>query len=104
MYYLKITGFIPENKQVEFEQTILLLKSQMPKSCAGYNTSMDIMDKENYQFIAYWDKLPNLQSFTRASTYLMLLGAFRTLGKLTENTSGKMDELKPGRLYKSPVK
>ena len=94
MYFLKITGFIPENKQVEFEQTIRLLKSQMPKSCAGFNTSKDITDKENYQFIAYWDKLPYLQTFTHSSTCLMLLGAFRTLGKLKENTCGKMNELK----------
>lgn len=93
MYFLKITGFIPENKQVEFEQTIRLLKSKMPKSCTGYNTTRDITDKENYQFIAYWDKLPSLQSFARSSTCSMLLGAFRTLGKLKENTSGKMNEL-----------
>jgi hypothetical protein len=94
MYFLKITEFIPENKQMEFEQSILLLKSQMPKSCAGFNTTKDITKKENYQFIAYWDKLPSLQSFTRSSSCLMLLGAFRTLGKLTENTIGRMNELK----------
>jgi hypothetical protein len=104
MYFLRITGFIPENKQVEFEQTIHLLKSQMPKSCSGFNTTRDITNKNNYQFLAYWEKLPYLKSFTRSSTCTMLLGAFRTLGKLKENTSGKMNELKPGGLNKSPEK
>lgn len=94
MYFLKISGFIPENKQAEFEQTIDLLKSQMPKSCSGFNTSKDITDEESYQFIAYWDELPYLQSFTHSSTCSMLLGAFRTLGKLKENTYGKMNEIK----------
>jgi hypothetical protein len=94
MYFLKITGFIPENKQLEFEQTIRLLKSKMPRTCSGFNTSRDITDLENYQFIAYWEKLSALQSFARSSTCSMLLGAFRTLGKLKENTSGKMNEIK----------
>jgi len=93
MYYLKITGLIPENKQVEFEQTIRMVGAKMPQSCTGFKTSRDITEKENFQFIAYWDKLPLLKSFTQSSTCLMIVGAFRTLGKLKENTTGKILEL-----------
>ena len=93
MYYLKIAGNIPENKQVEFEQTICLVRSKMPQSCSGFITARDIADKENYHFMAYWDKLPSLKSFTHSSTCLMIVGAFRTLGNLKENTTGEMLEL-----------
>jgi hypothetical protein len=93
MYYLKITGFIPENKQLEFEQTISFVSLKMPESCTGFDTSKDITDNENYQFMAYWDRLSSLQSFTRSKICLIILGAFRTLGKLKEKKSGEMLEL-----------
>lgn len=93
MYYLKISGLIPENKQLEFEQTVRMISSKMPKSCVDFHTTRDINHQDFYQFTAYWDKLASLQSFSLTISYSMLLGSFKTLGSLLENKSGSMVEI-----------
>lgn len=93
MYYLKISGLIPENKQLEFEQTVRMISAKMPKSCVGFHITRDINNQEHYQFTAYWEILASLQSFTRTISCSMLLGSFKTLGNLIENKSGSMVEI-----------
>ena len=94
MYYLKLSGFIPENKQLEFEQTYRLVSTQIPRSCEGYNISKDVLDEGVYHFISYWPFHAQLQSFSHSSSFVMLIGAFKTLGELYEKKEGEMTDAK----------
>jgi heme-degrading monooxygenase HmoA len=93
MYFHKVSGTIPENKHNEFEQTFGLVKSKLPKGCTGLEFSKDIEDTDLYHFVTFWEKLDIMEHFTQSPTNIMLLGAFRTLGTLSENKSGIMIEI-----------
>ncbi|PWT79058.1 MAG: hypothetical protein C5B59_00400 [Bacteroidetes bacterium] len=92
MYYLKLTGTIPEGKQREFEQTYRFMITQIPETCTGFNISRDVMNNASYHIMSYWKNAEALRSFAKTSIYQMLIGAFNTLGKLRELTEGQMTE------------
>jgi len=94
MYYLKLSGFIPDDKQQEFEQTYRLVSTQIPMICKGYNISKDALDEGTYHFISYWPFESSLESFSHSPSFMMLTGAFKTLGELYENVSGEMTQTK----------
>lgn len=93
MYFHKVSGTIPENKQREFEQTFRYVNSQLPKGCAGIEFSRDIEDHSTYHFISFWEQMASMELFTHSSASVMMLGAFKTLGTLNENKSGIMIEI-----------
>jgi hypothetical protein len=90
MYYLKLSGFIPQDKQQEFEQTYMFIRVQIPKTCISFSITKDVIEEDIYSFISYWPLLSNLQRFEQSPPFAVLTGAFRTLGELYENTSGEM--------------
>lgn len=90
MYFLKISGHIPRNKQIEFEQTYHFAITQIPGTCDDYNISKDVLKEGVYYFISYWPLLSDLESYIRSAPFLMITGAFKTLGALYENTNGKL--------------
>ena len=90
MYYLKLSGFIPESKRMEFEQTYRLVNTQILPTCKGYNISKDVLDEGVYHFVSYWSLPAHLQSFSHSAAFLMMMGAFKTLGELHEHASGEM--------------
>jgi len=92
MYFLKISGEIPPNKQKEFEQTFRLFGEQIPGNCSGYSFSKDLLDNNMYHFFSYWKLLPSLESFRNSNAYFILIGAFKTLGRLSENNTGNMEQ------------
>jgi quinol monooxygenase YgiN len=94
MYYLKLSGYIPETKQLEFEQTYRLVTTQIPRACTGYNISKDALNEGVYHFISYWSSISQINSFSHSASYLMMTGAFKTLGELYENVSGEMMQSK----------
>jgi len=92
MYYLKLSGYIEESKQLEFEQTYRFVVTQIPRTCEGYNMSKDALNDGIYHFISYWHKQAEVRSFSKSPSFLMLIGAFKTLGELHENSNGEMME------------
>jgi hypothetical protein len=90
MFFLKLTGFIPGNKQLEFEQTYRYIADQIPTACSRYSISKDALNEGVYHFISYWNSLPQLQTFSQSLCYLILIGAFNTLGELRENTKAEL--------------
>jgi hypothetical protein len=94
MYYLKLSGYIPETKQLEFEQTYRLVTTQIPRTCRGYNVSKDALDDGIYHFISYWPLQTDLKSFSKSASFLMIIGAFEALGELQENITGEMMDSK----------
>lgn len=88
MYFLKISGLIPRNKQIEFEQTYRYVSSMIPGSCLKYTLTRDFQQEDTFQFISYWESRDFMEAFARSSVYRMLKGAFQTLGRLNEDGSG----------------
>jgi quinol monooxygenase YgiN len=93
MYFHKVSGTIPENKHREFEQTFNIVGAKLPEGCAGIEFSRDIEDENIYHFISFWEQMTFLEDFTQSSASMMLLGAFKTLGTLSENRSGIIIEI-----------
>ncbi|MFI5153062.1 MAG: hypothetical protein ACHQET_06980 [Chitinophagales bacterium] len=90
MFYSKLGGFIPENKQKEFEQTYRFALTRFPKACIDYSITRDALDQNVFQITTYWVNPDSLNSFIKSETYMMLTGAFHTLGKLQEQLKGEM--------------
>jgi hypothetical protein len=90
MYYLKLSGYIPESKQMEFEQTYRFVTMQIPGTCKGYDITKDVFDQKLYHFVSYWSLLSHLQAFSKSASFLIMMGAFRSLGELQENSTGEM--------------
>jgi hypothetical protein len=90
MYYVKLSGFIPKNKQREFEQTYRLVSSQIPKTCPEHNISKDIAHENVYHFVSYCVSPDAMEAFSHSPAFIMLIGAFKTLGKLSDHTQGEM--------------
>ena len=90
MYYLVLAGLIPGEQHAEFEQTYGLVSGQMPTSCTGYQINRDKKNLDIYRFVSYWSSPEELKAFRNTPAYVMLNGAFSTLGELTEHSEGKM--------------
>jgi len=90
MYFLKLSGYIPKNKQTEFEQTYRLAVTQIPRTCEEYNILKDALNEDVYYFVSYWPLPSQLQSFSQSAPFFMITGAFAALGELYENSSGEI--------------
>jgi hypothetical protein len=90
MYYLKLSGLIPEEKQMEFEQTYRFVATQIPRTCTSFSFSRDVLKEDEYYFMSFWSTSEALHTFYQSPVFLMLLGAFNALGKLRENVSGQL--------------
>ena len=90
MYYLLLSGFIPEQKQSEFEQTCLLVSSQIPQTCSGYSFHRDEKNLYKYRFISYWPGSEEAERYMKSAWFIMLSGAFSTLGELAEEAHGEL--------------
>ena len=75
---------------MEFEQTFRFVITQIPRICTGYRISKDLLNEDVYDFTSYWATISAAKTFTQSPVFLMMLGAFNTLGKLYENISGEM--------------
>ncbi len=91
MYYLVLIGLIPEEQQAEFEQTYTLVSGQMPGTCTGHQVKRDKTNHDKFRFISYWTNFEEVKAFKKTPAYLMLNGAFLTLGELIESTEGKLN-------------
>src|SRR5262245_49660131 len=90
MYYLVLAGLIPEEQRAEFEQTYLLVSSQMPPTCAGHQINKDKKNQDKYRFVSYWSSPEEIKAFKKTAAYLMLNNAFVTLGELIQSLKGKL--------------
>jgi hypothetical protein len=75
---------------MEFEQTYRMFCSEIPDSCSGYFFSKDVLHESVYHFLCYWPLIESLESFVDSTTYNTLVGSFKTLGELHENSSARL--------------
>ena len=94
MYFLRISGLIPLNKQMEFEQTFRYVSSMIPESCVNYSLTRDFHRQDAYEFMSYWELQDAMEAFSNSATFRMLKGAFQALGRLNEDRSGLIMDLK----------
>ncbi len=93
MYILKITGLIPEQKHLEFEQSLSEIHEQIKDDCTEFAISRDLNEKDLYYLHIYWNTKETYQSFLDSQDYHVLCGSFQVLGIIREITSGKLSDI-----------
>lgn len=90
MHFLKLSGFIPENKRKEFEQTFRFIFNQLPADCIEHDLSTDINSPGKYHFYSLWPSLNALGVFMKSQEFQVLEGAYEALGSLDKTSSGEL--------------
>src|SRR5664279_857889 len=93
-HFFKMSGLVPLSKNKEFEQTFRFVVNQLSPDCLQYCLSTDIFIAGQYHFYSLWPSAKSLGKFLKSAEYLVLQGAFQTLGLPDENTAGKLIDMK----------
>ena len=94
IHFLKVTGFIPENKRKEFEQTFRFVFTQLPSDCMEHDLSIDINFPGRYHFYSLWHSYNSLAVFMKSQEFQVLEGAYEALGSLDRTGYGELVENK----------
>lgn len=89
MFYLKLSGWIPEEKEIEFTHVYKLAFAQLPNSCTGYKFIQDPRKRGVYEVMTFWEKEEQADSFSASPAFVMLVGAASALGTLLLNEKGE---------------
>jgi hypothetical protein len=103
IHFLKLTGFIPENKRKEFEQTFRFIFNQLPTDCLEHDLSMDINFPGRYHFYSLWPSYNALAVFMKSQEFLVLEGAYEALGTLDKTNHGELVDIKTFQLSDSSL-
>jgi len=93
-YFLKLTGYIPENKRKEFEQTFKFVFAQLPHECLDHSLSIDHMRHGYYHFFSLWSSAKVLSNFLNSQEFQVLEGAYDTLGSMVSSMQGELVDIK----------
>ncbi len=93
-YFLKISGFIPQNKRKEFEQTFRFVFNQLPPDCLAHDLSSDIFSVGYYHFYSLWPSESSLSAFLRSDEFQLLQGIYKTIGITSDKLSGDIVDIK----------
>ena len=93
-HFLKMSGSVPPHKHMEFEQTFKFVSNQLSTDCLQYSLSIDIFNTNLYHFYSLWSSAESQNKFLRSTEFLVLEGAFQTLGSPDRSSSGKMVDIK----------
>jgi len=88
MYYLVLSAFVPLQKHHEFEETCKLASFQMPDTCPVHDFYKNELARNEYYMISYWQTIESLNEYVKSPAYLMISGAFHTLGEHSSNVFG----------------
>lgn len=87
-HFLKMTGWVPQNKRKEFEQTFRFVEIQRSPDCLHFKLTVDIFTPNEYHFFSVWPSKESLEAFCVSQEFQVLRGAFQTLG-LSETDPGE---------------
>lgn len=93
-YFIKLSGFIPENKCQELTQSYRFVQSSLPDDCIEFYLSSDLLREGYYHFLALWSSEAAMNDFLHSPGYDFLQGAFITLGNLEDKSNGVWTETK----------
>jgi quinol monooxygenase YgiN len=94
IYFLKLTGSIPEQKQKEFEQTFRFVFNQISKECLEHHLAGDVNFSDRYHFYSSWPSANSLAIFLNSQEFRVLQGAYETLGTLDNAERGELIDAK----------
>ena len=72
---------VPQEKNREFLQTILLIIKSMrrEKGCLGYHFYHDMEDENKFRLVGKWAKEEDMNNHLRSDTFSVLLGSMNLL-------------------------
>jgi len=73
-FSVKLSGHIPHNKQIEFEQTFRFASIRISHACSEYAVSKDVLKEDVYYFTSYWPQLAELEVYVQSGSFLMISG------------------------------
>jgi hypothetical protein len=92
VYLLKISGFIPEKKYREFEQSLAEIREQIKDDCTDFTISRDLKENSLYYVSIYWNNKQSYETFLHSRDYQVLHGSFRVLGSIKKITAGEISD------------
>ena len=92
-HFLKISGTVPSGKRREFEQTFKFVANHLGPNCLQHALSADIFLLDRYYFYSLWRSSESLEDFFKSQEFVVLEGAFKTLGVLEKRMSGELAEI-----------
>jgi hypothetical protein len=81
LYFLRISGDVPQNKRKEFEQTFRFVFNQLPSECIEHSLSGDLFVDGHYHFFSLWITGSSLKLFMASVEFQLLTGAYFSLGE-----------------------
>lgn len=91
--FLKLSGVIAENNTKEFVQTFKYVFSQLSAECLQKNLSVDCLSAGHYYFFSLWSSPGSLKNFMKSEEFLMIEGAFETLGAANKKLNGQLMDI-----------
>ena len=81
MIAVTISMDVPQEKNREFLQTILLIIKSMrrEKGCLGYHFYHDMEDENKFKLVGKWAKQEDMNNHLRSDTFSVLLGSMNLL-------------------------
>lgn len=91
-HFLKISGFIRNDKQREFQQTVQFIINHLPLQCLESHLAADVFIPDQFHFFTTWDSETALNSFNSSEELELLKSAFYTLGTFESIVTGNKTE------------
>lgn len=89
MYLLRISGYIPERKVLEFRQSYQELLGKQPRECLDFSLSQDLINSTLFHFFSLWPDEESMEDFKNSVAFQMLIGSFKVLGFIDHCHSGE---------------
>jgi hypothetical protein len=100
-----MSGFVPLSKHKEFEQTFRFVSNQVSPDCMQFSLAADIFVANEYHYYSLWPTAESLDAFCRSKEFLVIEGAFQTLGSQDQDIRGKKIDMQSFELlFNSNIK
>lgn len=90
MYFIRISGYIAEEKVNEFSVTADSCFGRWKHLCNDITFSRDLIYSGLCHYQSTWNDEKSYMDFIQSEDYKVLLGCFRVLGSIKKITRGEM--------------
>ena len=99
MYFIKISGFIAEEKVNEFTVTADSCFSRWKHLCMDVVFSKDLIYSDLCHYLSTWENEKSYKDFIQSEDYQVLYGCFQVPGSITKVNMGEMSSNKQSDEY-----